>query len=75
MQRALDEAHNDYKRLAENNALLEKIVREERVKGVGSVGDLNNLRRDKLADLDKQRQELEAIFREQMDQIKSTMQL
>lgn len=49
MQRALDEAHHDYKRLADENAVLEKVIREERVKGVGTVGDLNNLRRDKLA--------------------------
>lgn len=45
LQRALDEAHHDYKRMAEHTAGLEKVIRDERIKGVGNVGDLNNLRR------------------------------
>ena len=42
---------------------------------MGTAGELNNLRRDKLAELDKQRHELEALFREQMDQVRNALQL
>ena len=72
-ERLQEELHNDCKRMGEELKLTEKVVRDERQKNVSSVTELNSVRREKVGDLDRQKEEFELLYRGRMDQLKDSL--
>ena len=71
MKDLTEEMQRDYNRLIDNKKNVEKNFREEREKGLNSKSDLTLAKKQKWLELERQKNELEVIFKEREERLKT----
>jgi chromosome segregation ATPase len=75
LKKIIEEMERDYSRLTSNKKSLEDSYREERENVITSKVDINTERKKKWQDLERQRNQLEIVYREREQQLKETAEV